>query len=262
MTNMFDLRKVLFLMALISAIPAIGLAQVSNVQVSQEGKKIIVTYDLAERSHITPYMSNGDSWTEIDNVSGDVGLVSPGKGKRIVWDVLASFGEQFIVNDIRFKVDAKVSMKTFLMLEGAYSFNNPQYSGGLMIGMVRKVGWYAKFRSSFCFKDADYNLEYSAAAQNCFFSGERLRPELVADAGLVVRLGCPLYTYIGAGYGYRKLLWKTSNGSNIQIDDFSFKGVSAELGLFGNIKGFTLSLGVNTIAFKYIEMQFGVGCLF
>lgn len=259
---MLLVKKKLLLLMLLAAIPIIGFAQVTNVQVSQEGKKIVITYDLNERSNVTPFVSVPTKWTKMDNVSGDVGLVSAGKGKRIVWDVLASYDDKFIASDVQFMVKAKVSMKTFLMLEGAYSFMNPQYSGGLMFGMVSKVGWYAKFRSSFCFKSPDYTMSYADATKSCFFNGEKLRPELVADAGIVVWCGCPLYAYAGAGYGYRNLLWKTTSGSNIQISDYSFKGVSAEMGLIGNIKGFTISLGVNTIAFKYAELQFGIGCLF
>lgn len=259
---MVELKRVLIAMTLAVAIPLIGMAQVSNVQVSQEGKTIVITYDLNERSHVTPFVSYPNKWTKLKDVSGDVGIVSSGKGKKIVWDVLASYDDKLIVSDVQFKVEAKVSMKTFIMLEGAYSFVNPQYSGGLMFGMVRKVGWYAKFRSSFCFKNADYKLPYADASKSLFFNGERLRPELVADAGVVVRLGCPVYAYAGAGYGYRNLIWKTMSGYNVQINDYSFSGVSAEMGVIGNIKGFTLSLGVNTIAFKYAELQFGIGCLF
>jgi hypothetical protein len=72
----------------------------------------------------------------------------------------------------------------------------------------------------------------------------------------------PLYGYIGGGYGQRTLAWETVEGEWVKNIDHSASGIAAEIGLIGQYKGMALSLGVQTINFKYMELNVGVGFFF
>ena len=154
----------------------------TNVQVLQSGKNIVITYDLDEPSLVElrvtyeePDLSemkqslylfkvNADGSVNQFAVSGDVGQVNAGTGKRIVWNVLRDH-EKFVFNNVQFFVEAHslyTGVKTFIL--GEYGFSpNPQHSGGLMVGQVYKyAGWYVSARSSFCFSQLTDGLTAAA----------------------------------------------------------------------------------------------------
>ena len=68
--------------------------------------------------------------------------------------------------------------------------------------------------------------------------------------------------YVGAGYGIRELFWEKRNGDWVKYAPTSVAGVSAGLGVIGSIAGVTLTVGVTTIQFKCLELEFGVGYTF
>ena len=107
-----------------------------------------------------------------------------------------------------------------------------------------------------------YNEEYRREEVTPFYSGNKTSTEIIADAGTLVRLGCPLYLYAGAGFGMRKVQWETIDHQWIQYTPASLMGFSGDIGLMGCIKGFTISAGVNTINFKYMEIEAGIGWMF
>lgn len=168
---------------------------------------------------------------------------------------------------LMFKLKEKVYFRTFILLTGAYSPSN-QWSGGVMVGMVKHAGWYVKFRSSFDF--AHFNKFVATCDKNgyvnedmIFYSGKTSKPYINATAGLTVRLGCPLTMYLGAGYGNRQVLWETSDGKWVKNNDFSYHGVAADCGLLYNTKSHvSIMAGVNTINFKYLEFEIGLGYVF
>ena len=90
---------------------------VSNVASLQAGRAIEITYDLDKDALITSYVkykgvdanykgasmtSDGYSVRRLDSVTGDVGLVKAGKGKKIVWNVLDDYPEGFIHDEVHF----------------------------------------------------------------------------------------------------------------------------------------------------------------
>ncbi|MDY6023074.1 MAG: hypothetical protein SPI75_10025, partial [Sodaliphilus sp.] len=66
---------------------------VSNVDAYQEGKNIIITYDIDKAGHVSDvYCSTdgGRTWSEpLRQVTGDVNKLVPAGRHRIVWDVLS-----------------------------------------------------------------------------------------------------------------------------------------------------------------------------
>jgi len=85
--------------------------EVSNIHFEQVGKQIHIFYDLAGDENYTVEVfcstDNGNKWGEpLKKVSGDVGEnQKPGKGKEIVWDVLAE--REKLTGEISFKIDVK-----------------------------------------------------------------------------------------------------------------------------------------------------------
>ena len=279
----------LTLFLLLVMVSYVAAQRVSNVEVTQEGKNIIITYDLSENANVAVVGVSTASNARVislrmNSVKGDVGkFIRAGKGKRIVWEVLKDYGDKFMFDNVAFTINARPTMKTFLLAEGAYSFA-PQWGVGFMIGQVKQWGWYIKARSNFQFKALQktefeagdggkvsgeegrvYNEDlgrWEDSYEMPFYSGNKTSTEIIADAGTLVRLGCPLYLYAGVGFGMRQVLWETTDHQWIKYNPGSYMGFSGDIGLMGCIKGFTISAGVNTINFKYLEIEAGIGWMF
>ena len=68
--------------------------------------------------------------------------------------------------------------------------------------------------------------------------------------------------YLGGGYGKREMQLEMGGGSWVRYAPTSFTGFSGNVGLFGSISGVTLSVGMNTINFNYVEVEAGIGFMF
>ena len=55
---------------------------------------------------------------------------------------------------------------------------------------------------------------------------------------------------------------KENKGNWVTYGPTSASGVSASAGIIGSAHGFTLKAGVNTIGFKYMEIEAGIGWMF
>lgn len=243
----------------------------SNVQVLQSGQNIVITYSLNQQADVSLRVTanNGKTRIPATHLSGDIGKrVTAGDNKRIIWDVLAETDGDFKQQGVVFEVVARPVWKTFILADGGYSFKPQQWSAGIMLGMVKQAGWYVHARSNFMFtKPYSNDVITETNRDEYFVNGNKRTTEWLVDAGLLVRLGCPLYLYLGAGYGERKVYWQLINETSdeqqyLLYQPNSTTGVSAEAGLMFSIKGFTMELGVNTINFKYMELQAGIGWMF
>ena len=84
---------------------------VTNVTATQVNKTIHVSYDLDQQAEISLFLSTdgGQTYSELHEVSGDVGeQISPGH-RTIVWDVLAE-KDKLVGENIVFKVKAEGAM--------------------------------------------------------------------------------------------------------------------------------------------------------
>ena len=151
----------------------------------------------------------------------------------------------------------------FATLDFAYS-PVTQISFGATFGSVKRIGWFVSAASNFSFAamqstatagsdglvDGEYYYDYT---------GESCSSRISAMAGLVVRVGGPVYLKVGAGYGNRVKSWYTTNGSLVKISDDSFSGIDATAGILFNLKGFSFSIDAVTTNFKTVEAKIGLG---
>jgi hypothetical protein len=60
----------------------------------------------------------------------------------------------------------------------------------------------------------------------------------------------------------RDVQYETTDGIWIKYSPTSYNGFSGNIGLFGSVYGVTLNVGLNTIQFKYLELEAGIGFMF
>ena len=164
-------------------------------------------------------------------------------------------------------VQSSVSINTFLLAEVGLA-KNPEWGVGLMFGQkYNGIGWFVKGRSNFTFQKAGNTVISDYAIP----SYRDTSSEWVIDAGLVFDFlgkitnkpkNTNLGIYVGAGYGARTRYLETVDYGWQKYMPNSYSGVSVDAGVIGSIYGFTLSAGVNTIGFKYMEIEMGVGYTF
>ena len=171
-----------------------------------------------------------------------------------------------------YKLDLKLILpedqkrKTIVMLEGG--FHSSQASFGVMAGIVAKHGAYVRFRSNFGSTSADLECDDTGALTSggtgtpYYVEGSSAKSKLSITGGYLYRFMKPLYGYVGAGYGQRTLAWETVEGKWVKNTDHSASGIAMEIGAIGTYNNFALSLGIQTIGFKYMELGIGIGYFF
>lgn len=287
-------NKILYFLLLLSLPMAVLADNATNVRVRQRNKDIIVTYDLSKTCNVQLFVAtdNNLSFTLLSAVEGAVGNhVRAGQNLEIIWHPLEE-KENFIADNVRFKVEAlgsyeqyglpksqggKSDMETFVLGEIAYAFA-PQLSGGLMFGQTYSgYGWYIQARTNFKFQAATNGLSCSEGGYVNdilpFYSGRTQSSMLIANAGFLMdflHLGNDITRnrfntfgfYVGAGYGWRRMLWETVDGKWIEYGPNSYRGFSGNIGLIGSVYCLTFKAGVNTVNFQYMEIEAGIGWMF
>jgi formylglycine-generating enzyme required for sulfatase activity len=99
------MRKLVLIALLLECYVLCNAQIVSNVTAYQQGKNIVIEYDLSTESQVGVSVSlNNGSYTSMNGVSGDVNKkVSPGH-KQIIWDVLSQY-DKFYFDNVMFKVE-------------------------------------------------------------------------------------------------------------------------------------------------------------
>ena len=102
-----------------------------------------------------------------------------------------------------------------------------------------------------------------------FITNKKSHPRISFTVGGVIRVSKPVFAYAGAGYAYRGLNYKTADGNWARYpkgDGYNLGNCAdLEVGLIGNIKGFTLQFGYSVLLSEFgqsTEIKFGVGCSF
>ena len=110
MKNIYRIGLILFC-AICAFSVRVSAQTVTNVTATQVDKNIHVSYHLDQQAEISLYLSTdgGQTYTELHEVSGDVGTGVSAGDKTIVWDVLAE-KEKLVGEDIVFKVKAEGAM--------------------------------------------------------------------------------------------------------------------------------------------------------
>ena len=278
------IHRIGFLCILLFSALLLHAENASNIRVRQEGKSIIVTYDLSQKSVVRLLMASGssESYIELKAVSGDIGKgVYSGKDRQIVWKPLDEH-KKFVAKNVRFKVETQsayeyytqnAKIKTLVSGQLGYSVA-PQLSYGAMIGQMYKgIGWYVSGRSNFQF-NAPAELACDKQGyiddERPFYTGNTSTTHYAVNAGFMMNVlekitknkFNTLGFYVGAGYGKRELQWETTDGLWVKYVPTSHNGFSGNVGLFGSFYGVTLNVGLNTINFKYVEVEAGIGYMF
>lgn len=162
-------------------------------------------------------------------------------------------------------IKPKEPRRTLVMAEVGY--HPSQISFGAMVGIVSKNGAYLRFRSDFGSASTELECDDTGALSNgagtpYYKEGVTTKARMSITAGYLRQIIKPLYAYIGAGYGNRVLAWKTIDGELVKNTDHSATGVAAELGAIGRLGQFAVSVGFQTVNFKYHELSAGIGFFF
>jgi hypothetical protein len=162
-------------------------------------------------------------------------------------------------------IKPKEPRRTQVMAEVGY--HPSQISFGAMVGIVSKNGAYLRFRSDFGSASTELECDDTGALSNgagtpYYKEGVTTKARMSITAGYLRQIIKPLYAYIGAGYGNRVLAWETIDGELVKNTDHSATGVAAELGAIGRLGQFAVSVGFQTVNFKYHELSAGIGFFF
>ena len=162
-------------------------------------------------------------------------------------------------------IKPKEPRRTLVMAEVGY--HPSQISFGAMVGIVSKNGAYLRFRSDFGSASTELECDDTGALANgtgtpYYKEGVTTKARMSITAGYLRQIIKPLYAYIGAGYGNRILAWETIDGELVKNTDHSTTGVAAELGAIGRLGQFAVSVGFQTVNFKYHEHSAGIGFFF
>ena len=162
-------------------------------------------------------------------------------------------------------IKPKEPRRTLVMAE--VSYHPSQFSFGAMVGIVSKNGAYLRFRSDFGSASTELECDDTGALSNgagtpYYKKSVTTKTRMSITAGYLRQIIKPLYAYIGAGYGNRVLAWETIDGELVKNTDHSATGVAAELGAIGRLGQFAVSVGFQTVNFKYHELSAGIGFFF
>ena len=233
-------------------------------------------------------VANAKNYTFEGNVIGDV-IYKPGEaivymtqGSRnitIKSDMFGSLKYEFtqklekqVVYKLVLKLETPDSKKTRTMVMPVMGVGSTM-SYGLMVGVVRKFGWYLKAKYDFKSQETEAectNLGTNTQGTPMWFTGETASSRLAVTTGMMYRLAKPLYMYLGAGYGYKKLAWEyiaegesgTNTDTWAENTDETYSGIEADLGLVLRAGNFAISAGVQSNSFKYFEATVGIGIMF
>ena len=179
----------------------------------------------------------------------------------------------------------------FVMANYALGFvdggGNTMHSFGLTYGRVKLLGFYVNAMVGTGFH---YGYEYATEHQTYypsnynytyyrdiypFYTGKSSDNRASFVFGGIVRMVIPMYLYLGMGYGYQSYTRQISSGEWVMEKHFSttHSGI-VDVGLQGNIKGFTISVGYDMLFGKkqfyhndfrrsfYHEVKIGLGYTF
>ena len=284
-SEMTMIKKLIIAFALLLGSAVITCAQnVRNITVRQENNNVIIGYSLSESADVSLYVRiSGKEYGPLVSVSGDVGQnIQPGY-RMITWYPLSEpeIGE-IDSDDIKFLIEVgntktaqdksreQAKGKGSFLLEGIVGLDAGAASFspaiGVMLGyMWDKIGAYAKFASNFGTANTSAVIQSSSTS---WMTGNKKYSYMSATAGVIFPLSW-ISPYVGAGYGSRTCCWeKYSEAGNTWalVEDYTYKGLSADIGAIFQMGSFALSGGCTIIVGNssgiHIEPVIGLGVIF
>ena len=154
----------------------------------------------------------------------------------------------------------------FVTLNYANAFISSQSSYGISIGAVKKyIGYYATLMTNFNFVGLGNNEQITDnVIKEGFYTGKTQTSRFSANAGVL--LGKPrYYLKVGAGYGFRTLLWQKADNTWGEVMSNTYKGIELNAGAMVLLGRFAVSadvvLPINHIG-DYLETRIGLGFKF
>lgn len=168
------------------------------------------------------------------------------------------------------KIDA-LPLTGTVMANYLYSFDGS--SVGVTYAQCKLFGWYANVMIGCEYHFASKDMTDYIYPFDYLYTDKKSHQRFSITGGGMIRMWIPLYAYIGLGYGYYSLTYMREDYTWINIaedrvgPDLSvFSSANIEVGVIGNIKGFTLSLGysllANGIGSTKNEIKLGIGYTF
>ena len=248
---------------------------IGAVNVSRDGQTLIIGYTVRLGENVRwcrvgLYQSTdgGQTFSNISSakhLSGDIGRLYEGGIKEIKYNI-SEVKEQLADKELVYKVEvvSKDVIKREYILAGVASVY-PNLSYGIMIGTVKKTGFYLKARTNFKFVSSSYNCNGNGVLESggkIWSNGIEERSRFVMTGGMLFHLNNRLYPYLGAGYGSKQLYLQDIQEKWANVTDLSYKGVSLEAGLLFKFNKMVVSTSVCNTAFKYTEGEIGFGFIF
>ncbi|MDR1980316.1 MAG: hypothetical protein LBQ39_01690 [Tannerellaceae bacterium] len=155
-----------------------------------------------------------------------------------------------------------------------YSFSPLMPVGITVGGISNRIGWYGRFKTNASFQKSSYrfiNGRPEVGEEVYLKPVRKKRSSFAATAGVVIQCTPWLYTSAGAGYGKYDLLYAYArlNDEEVEVEkiwfkniDASYKGISAEIDVAVKWGAVYISAGCNTLSFKYVDLNAGVGVFF
>lgn len=257
----------------IALVPEYGWMTIASDSIDLAGLSVDISYKGSAYSKALPF----------ERMQSDTGsyVLKVNKPKYHGWmdTIVVQAGEETIV--IPELLPKSYKHNTYLLAEAGLAIN-PSWSVGLMFGRTYGevdnkvgIGWFVKARSNFQFtkNNSGFVCDERGYVKNqlMYYTGKKTATTWHANAGLLLNFlhgkskeksNSAFGMYLGVGYGSYTRLWEMTNGQWVEYGPTSINGVSCGAGLIGSIKGFTLKAGINTIGFKYAELEAGLGWTF
>ncbi len=140
----------------------------------------------------------------------------------------------------------------------AMTLSGPSHNVGFTYARCKLAGFYVN-----AMVGIEWNFANAGSTDKHFVTNETSHPRISLGGGAVIRMVIPLYAYVGVGYAYKELNYKTVDGqwAKYSYDYERCIGHCAniEAGLMGNIKGFTILAGYSVFLNRAHEHEIKVG---
>lgn len=127
-----------------------------------------------------------------------------------------------------------------------------------------RLGLFIKIRSNFKSFKPDYlcNSDGSTVTGSIWTSGKDIKTRLCLSAGASYSINQNISAYAGCGYGEFNTAWEDNTGKWAKVQDYSASGFHADLGIMLHFNRLALSIGISSTAFRYSDLELGIGFSF
>lgn len=154
----------------------------------------------------------------------------------------------------------------FCPILGVGITTHKDFTFGVTLAYMQQFGGYVSAQvNNFDFEKSSKFVNSEGVSDNgqkAFLTGESKVSRLSLVGGVTYVIMPDWITYLGGGYGYRRLLYETWDGAYLKEHDDTIEGVEIDFGVIANFNNLLVKLGCNTIKFKSAELRAGLGWRF